>query len=107
MSSFPLRSVEHIDPSAYVAAPLEVGMPLTGKRRARRPFQRMFAVVLVAMVLPLLAVLALLIRLDSPGPAFFRQSRVGLGGRPFTVWKLRTMRKDSVYDGRDKEAGDA
>ena len=35
--------------------------------------------------------LALVVRLDSPGPAFFRQVRVGRGGKPFTVFKLRTM----------------
>ncbi len=41
---------------------------------------------------PLLALSALLIRLDSPGPAIFRQTRVGRSGRPFTVFKFRTMR---------------
>lgn len=43
---------------------------------------------------PLLALLALLIRLDSPGPALFFQWRLGLGGRPFRMWKFRTMRCD-------------
>ena len=41
---------------------------------------------------PLLAVIALWIRLDSPGPAFYRQARVGRGGVPFMIHKFRTMR---------------
>jgi lipopolysaccharide/colanic/teichoic acid biosynthesis glycosyltransferase len=40
---------------------------------------------------PLLALLALLVRLDSPGPAIYRQTRVGREGRLFTMWKFRTM----------------
>jgi len=40
---------------------------------------------------PLLALIALLIKWDSPGPVFFRGQRVGKGGRPFRVYKFRTM----------------
>ena len=40
---------------------------------------------------PLLSVLAVLVRLDSRGPAIYRQTRIGRGGRPFTMFKLRTM----------------
>jgi Undecaprenyl-phosphate galactose phosphotransferase WbaP len=43
------------------------------------------------IVLPLIAVIAILIKLDSPGPIFYRQTRIGLGGRPFKAWKFRTM----------------
>jgi lipopolysaccharide/colanic/teichoic acid biosynthesis glycosyltransferase len=46
----------------------------------------------LALVLPVLAVLAAAVRLTSPGPALFRQLRVGRGGRPFMLLKLRTMR---------------
>ena len=44
---------------------------------------------------PLLALIALAIRLDSRGPAFFRQTRVGLGGREFDVFKFRSMVVDA------------
>jgi lipopolysaccharide/colanic/teichoic acid biosynthesis glycosyltransferase len=49
----------------------------------------------LALIWPLLALLALLIRLESPGSPVFRQVRVGRGGRPFWVYKLRTMRSDA------------
>ena len=40
---------------------------------------------------PILALVAIIVRLDSPGPAFFRQTRIGLRRRPFEMWKFRTM----------------
>jgi len=48
------------------------------------------SVVLVAL-LPLLAAIALIVKLTSPGPVFFRQERAGLNGRPFRMIKFRTM----------------
>jgi exopolysaccharide biosynthesis polyprenyl glycosylphosphotransferase len=50
------------------------------------------AVVAIALLVPLVALIALAIKLDSPGPVFFVQSRVGRGGRPFRLIKFRTMR---------------
>src|ERR1051325_7317789 len=43
------------------------------------------------LLLPVLAVIAVIIKLDSPGPVFFRQERVGLGGRSFRIFKFRSM----------------
>jgi lipopolysaccharide/colanic/teichoic acid biosynthesis glycosyltransferase len=51
----------------------------------------LLAPLLLALSSPLLALAALAIRLESPGPVFYRQRRVGRHGRPFEVWKLRTM----------------
>jgi exopolysaccharide biosynthesis polyprenyl glycosylphosphotransferase len=58
------------------------------------------ACALLAFTLPLLMVVAFAIKLDSPGPVFYRQERVGLGGRRFTLLKLRSMRQDAEADGR-------
>jgi lipopolysaccharide/colanic/teichoic acid biosynthesis glycosyltransferase len=49
------------------------------------------AAVLLALAAPVLLVAAILIRLESGGPVVYHQRRVGLGGAPFEVWKLRTM----------------
>jgi len=48
------------------------------------------AVLLLGLSLPM-AILALIVKLSSPGPAWFRQQRAGLNGRPFTMYKFRTM----------------
>ncbi len=49
------------------------------------------AAVLLVILAPFLALMALAIRLDSPGPAIFRQTRVGKWGREFTMYKFRSM----------------
>jgi exopolysaccharide biosynthesis polyprenyl glycosylphosphotransferase len=49
--------------------------------------------------LPLLPFIVLAVRLSSPGPVFFRQTRVGQRGRPFTLYKFRTMRQDAEENG--------
>jgi lipopolysaccharide/colanic/teichoic acid biosynthesis glycosyltransferase len=58
----------------------------------QRLFDWLIALPALLLTLPVLAVAMLLIRLDSPGPALFRQVRIGKDGRPFTCNKLRTMR---------------
>ena len=51
------------------------------------------------LTLPVMLIVALLIRFDSPGPVLFIQERVGQGGRPFRMIKFRTMRIDAERDG--------
>ncbi|MBV8092099.1 MAG: TIGR03013 family PEP-CTERM/XrtA system glycosyltransferase [Acetobacteraceae bacterium] len=54
--------------------------------------------------LPLMLAIALLIKLDSPGPVLYRQERVGLHGRVFTLFKFRSMRVDAEAGGRPRWA---
>jgi lipopolysaccharide/colanic/teichoic acid biosynthesis glycosyltransferase len=63
-----------------------------------RTFEIFVAALGVAVLWPLLALLAVLIRLESPGSPIFRQTRIGRGGQCFTVFKLRSMRTDAVAD---------
>lgn len=62
-------------------------------------WKRAMDVVLSGMALlalaPLFAIVAIIVRLDSPGPAFFRQRRIGHGGREFTCFKFRSMYVDA------------
>ena len=64
------------------------------------------SVVGLICLLPLLLVVALLIKLDSTGPAFFRQTRVGRRFRPFQILKFRTMVRDSSTRGKSITVGD-
>ena len=61
---------------------------------ARRIADLVIAGTALVVVAPVMAVIALLVRRESPGPAIFRQVRVGLGERPFTLLKFRSMRAD-------------
>jgi Undecaprenyl-phosphate galactose phosphotransferase WbaP len=47
------------------------------------------------LLLPLIALIACLIKLDSPGPVFYGQTRIGQNGRPFKAWKFRSMVRDA------------
>jgi lipopolysaccharide/colanic/teichoic acid biosynthesis glycosyltransferase len=58
----------------------------------KRGFDLLVSASALLVLWPLLLVLGLLVRLDSPGPALFRQERIGRFGRPFRILKFRTMR---------------
>jgi putative colanic acid biosynthesis UDP-glucose lipid carrier transferase len=57
----------------------------------RAGFDILIAGIVLVLLAPLLALIALLVRLDSPGPAVFRQTRTGLNGRTFLIYKFRAM----------------
>ena len=60
----------------------------------KRAFDVLVAAAVLLALSPLLVVIALIVRLESPGPVLFRQQRVGMGGRTFDILKFRTMRVD-------------
>jgi sugar transferase (PEP-CTERM system associated) len=66
---------------------------------AKRGFDIAASGLLLLITLPVIALFALLVKIDSKGPAFFRQPRVGLYGEIFNVIKLRSMRTDAEKDG--------
>jgi lipopolysaccharide/colanic/teichoic acid biosynthesis glycosyltransferase len=73
---------------------------------AKRCLDFVVAAVAICGLAPLLVAVALWIRLDSPGPAIFRQTRVGHLGRPFLVWKFRTMRAGPAPAGANLTVGE-
>ena len=82
-------SVETVD-STRLAVPEFSLYPV-----AKRLMDMVAAAILVIVLSPLLALIALAIKLDSPGPAVFRQTRVGRWGKDFVMFKFRSMRADA------------
>lgn len=73
--------------------------------------KRLFDIIVSAMALVILAipfaVVAIFIKLDSKGPAFFRQQRMGKDGKPFLIYKFRTMRQDAPHNTATAELDNA
>jgi lipopolysaccharide/colanic/teichoic acid biosynthesis glycosyltransferase len=78
------------DPSRNVEEILQVGLPLW-----KRSMDLVLAFLLLLMLFPVFLMTGILIKLLSPGPVLFKQKRVGYLGRPFVVWKFRTMKMDA------------
>lgn len=78
-------------PLIHVSTPKLTG----GKKVAKRAFDIAIAGVLVAFLAPVFLVLALLVRITSPGPVFYKQERIGLRGTTFNMLKFRSMRPDA------------
>jgi Undecaprenyl-phosphate glucose phosphotransferase len=66
----------------------------------KRAFDFTFALIGLIVLSPLLLLLAILVKVDSPGPALYAQERVGLSGRRFQMYKFRTMRLDAEAAGK-------
>ncbi len=65
----------------------------------RNTVHRMVALIGAVLALPLVAVTAILVKLESPGPIFYKQERVGKNGKPFVLVKFRSMRVDAEQTG--------
>jgi lipopolysaccharide/colanic/teichoic acid biosynthesis glycosyltransferase len=81
-------------PSEAPASPEDVfpREPTAWERAVRRTLDVTVSTILLLVVLPLLLLIALWIRLDSPGPVLYRQQRVGMARRSFPLYKFRSMR---------------
>jgi exopolysaccharide biosynthesis polyprenyl glycosylphosphotransferase len=79
VEGIPLLDVAHVELSSVNMA-------------VKRVFDLIVGSLLCVVMLPMIAVLSLIIKLDSRGPVFYRQVRMGRGGRPFRIFKLRSMR---------------
>jgi lipopolysaccharide/colanic/teichoic acid biosynthesis glycosyltransferase len=85
----------------------------------KRLFDRVFSIAALVVLVPLFLVIAVMIRVDSPGPIFFCQPRIGKGGKPFKCYKFRSMvhnadqtvyeqfLKEVMHNGSDVSKGDS
>lgn len=79
--------------------------PLTGTRRLVKSLEDVILGSLICLAaVPVLGLVALAVRLDSPGPVFFRQSRMGWNGATFRIWKFRSMYVHPVEQGVVRQA---
>lgn len=86
--------VERSEPLAAIPLPLGAGGK-TGYEAAKRALDLAVSLIGLVIALPVMLLVGLIVRLDSPGPVIFRQTRVGKDGRPFTFYKFRTMYADA------------
>ena len=71
----------------------------------KRGFDIVVSITTLALLIPLMVVVATIIKLDSEGPVFFKQERIGKRFRPFWIYKFRTMRKPPIADGPQVTVG--
>ena len=64
-----------------------------------RLFDILFSLLGILILFPIMLILALIISIESPGGAIFKQQRIGKLGKPFSLYKFRSMRKNSDKDG--------
>ncbi len=67
---------------------------------AKRIFDIVASLIVLALTFPVIILFAIIVKLDSKGPAFYRQERVGLYGVPYNIIKLRSMRTDAEAGGK-------
>ncbi len=84
--------VPPFNPALLEYAPAELPLPQLGVKRA---LDLLATGVALLVLSPVLVLVAIAVRLDSPGPVLFRQTRVGVGGRTFQIYKFRTMVVDA------------
>ncbi|MBO0838500.1 MAG: sugar transferase, partial [Actinobacteria bacterium] len=85
-----LRSTSEPPPWAWVVESTQPE-PQQWRQAAKRAIDVALAVLLLLVLAPLMVLVAILVRLDSPGPVIYAQERIGRGLRPFRMYKFRSM----------------
>jgi len=92
--------VETLHPSAIdMNEPRPVPAEGLYRRAGKRALDVVLSALMLAVISPLLLIVCVLVKLTSPGPVFYRQNRVGKGGRPFNIVKFRSMVIDADRHG--------
>ena len=74
-------------------------------RNAKRLFDLFISTILIILTLPVFLIISIYIKMDDGGPVIFKQERIGRFGRPFNIYKFRTMRVDAEKNGPELSHG--
>jgi exopolysaccharide biosynthesis polyprenyl glycosylphosphotransferase len=96
--------VEHIGDNWFVSLPMGSAETSAFYSFSSRAFDITSAALGLLILLPFFPIVALMIYLDSPGPIFYKQKRIGKGGVEFNLYKLRTMIPDAEINGMAQRA---
>jgi exopolysaccharide biosynthesis polyprenyl glycosylphosphotransferase len=96
--------VEHIGDNWFVSLPMDSAETSVFYSFSSRVFDIVGAIIGLGLLLPFFPLIALAIYLNSPGPIFYKQKRVGKGGIEFYLYKLRTMVPDAEIEGQARRA---
>lgn len=98
-----LAAVERPEAEVSAQPVFHVATPILREKTLYRAFKRVFDIVLsflsLAVLLVPMLIIAIIIAIDSPGAPIFKQERLGLNGKPFTIYKFRSMYTDAERDG--------
>lgn len=97
-----LRPLEIRQRSSQTSLVVGSGAMPWNQRVLKRGFDLIVTLAVMPILLPFLGLVAIVIKLDSPGPVFFKQDRIGLGNRKFKILKFRSMRTDMQDDNASK-----
>jgi exopolysaccharide biosynthesis polyprenyl glycosylphosphotransferase len=87
--------VSHLGDNCYVALPANVKSTARTYQVVKRGLDIVLAFLVLVVTSPLIPIIALAIKQSSPGPVFYKQMRVGRGGKTFKIIKFRSMRQDA------------
>jgi putative colanic acid biosynthesis UDP-glucose lipid carrier transferase len=104
VSSLTLLNQEVVDLLGVPAINLAASPVGEARALPKLVFDRLFAFAALVALAPLMLVIALAVKLSSPGPVFFRQRRLGADGKAFEIYKFRTMKVHAESSGRVTQA---
>jgi exopolysaccharide biosynthesis polyprenyl glycosylphosphotransferase len=106
-AAFREKHLGRVDLDALTASDLPLGQDLAARKGTalvKRLIDMTVAILMLVLLLPLMAITALAVKIESPGPVFYRQQRVGRFGTTFTLLKFRSMAADAESNGRPRWA---
>lgn len=98
-SFLPTKTIDLEAVNAEAVEQAAAKMRTPGATKGKRAFDILCSLIVIVFFAPLFLLTALAVKLDSSGPVFYRQERVGLDGKRFFIWKFRSMVRNAERDG--------